>query len=51
LGDDETVRFTIEAMREFGGLLTENSDGTLTVHTLRHGRFDLRSGRRLRKRK
>ena len=49
--DTEPVRFAMECMREYGALFTEHEDGTLTVHTLRPGRFDLTSGRRLRRRK
>ena len=46
----EPVKAAVEAIREFGGVLTEEGD-SVTVHTVRYERFQQKNGRRMRPKK
>ena len=48
--ETEPVKAAVEAIKEFGGVLTEEGDA-VTVHTVRYDRFNQKTGRRMRPKK
>ena len=51
VNESEPVKCAVAAINEFGGQTVTNPDGSITVRMLRRERFDLKTGKRIRKKK